>query len=193
MEDDWDVVKLGEICDVRDGTHDSPKYHNEGYSLVTSKHIIDGKIDFKNTNLISKVDLDKINQRSLVNDRDIIMPMIGTIGHPIVVKKDREFAIKNVALIKFKNNSIVDRLYIKYLLDCKTTEFNVIAIGSTQKFISLDFIRSLMVPTPPLEKQKKIVEQLETERKIVESQKETIKLFQDKIDNKLNALFYKSS
>ena len=41
-----EIVELGNVCDVRDGTHDSPKYHNEGYPLVTSKNICDGKIDF---------------------------------------------------------------------------------------------------------------------------------------------------
>jgi len=59
----------------------------------------------------SKEDFDKVNQRSLVDDGDIIMPMIGTIGNPIVVKKEREFAIKNVALIKFFQDSKVDRYF----------------------------------------------------------------------------------
>ena len=41
MFDDYfgEIVELGNVCDVRDGTHDSPKYHNEGYPLVTSKNI----------------------------------------------------------------------------------------------------------------------------------------------------------
>ena len=28
--DAWEQRKLGEVKDVRDGTHDSPKYHTEG-------------------------------------------------------------------------------------------------------------------------------------------------------------------
>ena len=30
---DWEVKLLGEITDVRDGTHDSPKYYDIGYKL----------------------------------------------------------------------------------------------------------------------------------------------------------------
>ena len=30
-----EIVKLNDVCDVRDGTHDSPKYVLEGYPLVT--------------------------------------------------------------------------------------------------------------------------------------------------------------
>ena len=33
----WKRVCLGEVCDVRDGTHDSPKYVLEGYPLVLLK------------------------------------------------------------------------------------------------------------------------------------------------------------
>src|SRR3989338_8998220 len=109
------IDKLNNICDVRDGTHDSPKYKTEGFPLVTSKNVKDGYIDFSTANLISKDDLDKINKRSAADDGDIIMPMIGTIGNPIIIKKDREFGIKNVALIKF-NKSRISNIYIKCLL-----------------------------------------------------------------------------
>lgn len=34
----WEWKKLGEVLDVRDGTHDSPKYVESGYALVTSKN-----------------------------------------------------------------------------------------------------------------------------------------------------------
>jgi type I restriction enzyme M protein len=41
---DWPMVELGEVCDVRDGTHDSPKYVLEGYPLITSKNLKNGFI-----------------------------------------------------------------------------------------------------------------------------------------------------
>jgi type I restriction enzyme M protein len=110
------TVLLSEICDVRDGTHESPKYIQVGFPLITSKNIKRGAIDFTDVNCISKEDLDKINQRSCVDDGDIIMPMIGTIGNPIIVKKDRDFAIKNVALIKFYSDSKVVNYFIKSIL-----------------------------------------------------------------------------
>ena len=49
----FEIRKLGQICDVRDGTHDSPKYINEGYPLITSKNLTNGFIDFSEINLIS--------------------------------------------------------------------------------------------------------------------------------------------
>ena len=71
IDSSWETKSMGDVCDVRDGTHDSPKYVEEGYPLITSKNVINGEIDFTNVNLISKDDLDKINKRSKVDRGDI--------------------------------------------------------------------------------------------------------------------------
>lgn len=34
---EWKVVKCQDVIDIRDGTHDTPKYVNVGYPLITSK------------------------------------------------------------------------------------------------------------------------------------------------------------
>jgi type I restriction enzyme M protein len=170
---EFELFKLGEICDVRDGTHDSPKYVLDGFPLVTSKNIINGKIDFTNVNLISKDDLDKVNKRSYVDDGDLIMPMIGTIGNPIIVKKDREFGIKNVALIKPKENSRINNVYLKYMLGSETINEHFIneAKGVAQKYLSLGFLRDLEIPLPPLEIQEQIVKEIECYQKIIDGAK----------------------
>ncbi|MFA6598366.1 MAG: N-6 DNA methylase [Ignavibacteriaceae bacterium] len=179
----YNVVHLSEICDVRDGTHDSPKYQQEGFPLITSKNIKNGVIDFADVNLISKEDLDKINQRSNVDDGDIIMPMIGTIGNPIIVKKDRDFAIKNVALIKFHKDSLVDRSFIKNILASELFQqrFDYFSNGSTQKFISLGFIRNLLIPLPPLEIQKEIVAEIEGWQKIINGARQVVENYKPQI------------
>ena len=64
-EKGWEVKKLGYICDVRDGTHDSPKYVLKSeYILITSKNIVNGRIDFDNVNFITEEDYVQINKRS---------------------------------------------------------------------------------------------------------------------------------
>jgi type I restriction enzyme S subunit len=47
----------------------------------------------------------------------------------------------------------------------------------------------LIFLSPPIYIQHEIVEQLEKEREIINQQKEIIKLFQSKIDNKLNSIW----
>lgn len=177
------TVKLNDVCDVRDGTHDSPKYVQKGFPLVTSKNVKENSIDFSTCNLISKEDLDSINKRSQVDDGDIIMPMIGTIGNPLIVKKDREFAIKNVALIKFNQNIIYNK-FLKYVLSSHLFKDYIEKNkrGGTQKFISLTDIRSFEFHLPSFESQKQIVSILEKaetlKQKRNETNKETQKIIQ---------------
>lgn len=165
-EKGWEVKKLGDICDVRDGTHDSPKYlQNSEYILITSKNIVNGRIDFENVNYISEEDYIKINKRSKVDNGDIIMPMIGTIGNPIIAHIDEthKFCIKNVALIKFLADSTVNNIFILNLMRCSS--FNNYLLnqnkGGTQKFVALGAIRKLPIPLPPLSLQHLFAQRIE--------------------------------
>ena len=77
----WITVKAEEYCDaVCDGTHESPKVVDEGYRLVTSRHIVDGDIRTEEANRISEADYVRINERSKVNRNDVLISMIGTVG-----------------------------------------------------------------------------------------------------------------
>ena len=188
--------KLSEVCDVRDGTHDSPKYVTEGYPLVTSKNIVDGKLDLSVINYLSQEDYDKINERSKVDVGDIIMPMIGTIGNPYIVEDFIDFAIKNVALVKFPYDSINNR-YVWYYL--KSESFNRYVAeknkGGTQKFLSLGDIRSLNIPVINKNEQAEIVELLDKVSSIIDLRKDElikldelikarfVELFGDAVDN----------
>ena len=127
---------LGELCDVRDGTHDSPAYVEEGKFLLTSKNFSSGEISYQGANKISQSDFDQINKRSKVDIGDLVMPMIGTIGSPVILKDEPDFAIKNVALIKFKNDTVC-REYIYAFLSSPYFEKAITQSkrGGTQKFI----------------------------------------------------------
>ncbi|MED4018045.1 restriction endonuclease subunit S [Sutcliffiella cohnii] len=171
-----EFYKCEDILDVRDGTHDSPKYISNGYPLITSKNIKEGKIVFENLNYISSDDFEAINRRSKVDNGDILMPMIGTIGNPVIVNKQIEFAIKNVALFKFNDNDKVYNRYFYYFLksDLFYKQLAKIKRGGTQNFISLKNIRNLQVPIPDIDTQYKIVEVLDTAYSLIEKRKAQI-------------------
>ncbi|MDX9755905.1 MAG: restriction endonuclease subunit S [Sulfurimonas sp.] len=155
---EWEEKRLGDISDVRDGTHDSPKFYSSGKPLVTSKNLLsNGILDINNVSLISEEDYEQINKRSLVNIGDILFGMIGTIGNPVRVKFDG-FAIKNVALIKEKNMLLNE--YLVHFLNSEyiATKFSILNAGNTQKFIALGQIRNLLLPIPKLPEQQKIAD-----------------------------------
>lgn len=153
----WVVKKLGEVYDVRDGTHDSPKYVKEGYALITSKNLKNDSLNYDNVNYITEQDYISINKRSKVDVGDVLFAMIGTIGNPIVIKDEPDFAIKNVALFKVPKNQ--DSHFLKYYLDSSSVieKMSKDAKGATQKFVGLGYLRNFEIPLPPLPEQQHIV------------------------------------
>ena len=156
------VKSLWDIFDVRDGTHDSPKFHNTGYPLITSKNLTENGIDFGNIKFISQEDYDKINQRSKVDKWDLLFAMIGTIGSPTIVDIEPEFAIKNVALFK-KKSETANMQFLKYFLSSQVVIEKMIleAKWATQKFVWLGYLRQFSIPLPPLPRQHEIVDHLD--------------------------------
>lgn len=157
----WKWVRFSEVMDVRDGTHDSPKYIETGIPLVTSKNISGGGLDFSNVKCISREDADKINERSNVDTGDILFAMIGSIGNPVIVNKDREFCVKNVALFKNYDKSKMCIEYVYWFLYRAQYIMKKVASGGVQSFISLRVFRNYLFPLPPLEEQKRIVAKIE--------------------------------
>lgn len=172
IPENWRWVRISDVIDVRDGTHDSPKYHDEGIPLVTSKNISSGKLIFDDVKLISMDDAQKINERSYVDDGDILFAMIGSIGNPVIVHKDREFCIKNVALFKNFAPMHISMDYFYWFLMHEQFVLRKNAIGGLQSFVSLKVFRSHLMPLPPMSEQIRIAERLyELEDVVLEQEK----------------------
>lgn len=150
-------VRLGDLLDIRDGTHDTPKYVESGIPLITSKNLTDNGLSFENASFISESDHLEISKRSEVNRGDILYGMIGTIGKPTLVDTDRVFSIKNVALFKHSGDRI-DGRYLLWLLqsDEINRQIQSLTRGGTQKFVSLGVLRGLRATIPPVEEQRRI-------------------------------------
>lgn len=157
----WSWVRLEDVFDVRDGTHDSPKYHDTGYPLVTSKNLYHGTLDFLNVKYISDDDYKKINERSKVDRDDVLFAMIGSIGNPVIVDTDKEFSIKNVALFKYYDRKLSEPNFLLTYLRYAAQNIRAISAGGVQSFVSLGFLRQYPFPLPPLAEQKRIVKKVE--------------------------------
>lgn len=170
----WVWARLEDVFDVRDGTHDSPKYHSDGYPLVTSKNLYHGSLDFLNVKYISEADHKKISERSKVDRDDVLFAMIGSIGNPVVVDTDTKFSIKNVALFKYYDRKLSEPMFLLTYLKYAAQNMRAISAGGVQSFVSLGFLRGYPFPLPPLAEQKRIVKKVAELMVLINKLKESI-------------------
>ena len=188
IKEEWLYRDLKEVKDVRDGTHSSPKYIENGYPLVTSKNLTDSGLNLCDASLISESDYNEINKRSKVEVGDILLGLIGTIGKPVLVDSDG-FAIKNVGLIK-NSGEIQNQFLLQYL---KTNLFNkyiqIEMAGNTQKFLGLETLRNTKVPVPSQEEQSAIGSLFRTLDDLLASYKDNLANYQSLKATLLSKMF----
>lgn len=191
IKEEWLYRKLKEVKDVRDGTHSSPKYIDNGYPLVTSKNLADSGLSLNDVSLISEADYNEINKRSKVETGDILLGLIGTIGKPVLVDSDG-FAIKNVGLIK-NGGKIQNQFLLQYL---KTNLFNkyiqIEMAGNTQKFLGLETLRNTKIPVPSLAEQSAIGSLFRTLDDLLTSYKDILANYQSLKATMLSKMFPKA-
>lgn len=145
----WEVKRLKFLTEIKDGTHDTPDYVDEGkntYPLITSKYIdYENKtINFPDAKHISSEDFIAIYKRSNVEKGDIIMPMIGTIGNPVIIDTTNKFAIKNVALFKTCDDITNAKfIFYQFYSDVLLEQFSLMRKGGVQSFVSLEILGNL--------------------------------------------------
>ena len=177
----WETKKLNEITEVKDGTHDSPKYIKEGIPFLTQKNIKPDGLSFDDTKFITETDHEKFYKRSNVTYGDILISMIGANrGMAAIVDDKRVFSIKNVGLIKSSEN--INMNYLLYYLKSSIAMKYVLYMsnGGAQEFVGLTALRSFPIPLPSIQEQQTIVRQLDdlrAETQMLEA------VYQKKIDD----------
>jgi len=191
-------INLGEIVTfirgITFGKDDYIDSFQEGYiGVVTTKAAQKLGVEEKHLRYIPTL---MINKDKYLQNNDILISLANSLN-----------LVGRTTFIHSLNNSLsfgafmgVIRANVKYILPQYL--FFVLNSDSSIKFfrenartttnisnLNFSILENLIIPLPSLEIQYTIVEQLETERKMIESQKEVIKLFQSKIDSKLNSIW----
>ena len=165
FENKIEIVKLGDIVEVYDGTHQTPDYKKTGIPFISVENIDN---IYNTEKYISEEDYEK-NYRIKPKIDDIFMTRIGTIGKCAIVTKNNPLAYYvSLALLRPNKNKI-DSAYLKYIIESgigkkelnKRILFTAVPIK-----INKGHIDKLEIPLPPLEVQKRIVGVLDNFEKI---------------------------
>lgn len=132
---------------VTDGTHDSPKAKDNGFKLITSKHLKRYEIDFESANFISEEDYKKVIERSFVEQWDILFSMIGTIGNLYIeTNSEINYACKNMGIFQLGGDEMKSKWLYYYLQSPKALEYiGAVSRGTTQGYVPLGALRKMPV------------------------------------------------
>jgi len=136
-----------EFCDsIFDGTHDTPNPKDEGFPLVTSKHMTGSSLNLSDAYLIDITDYQNINKRSQVSQWDILFSMIGTVGEVYLEQnQDINYAIKNIGVFSCKDEKRAKWLFYYLKSPAAKKHIQRYLSGAVQKFLSLGALRDFPV------------------------------------------------
>ena len=188
----WPTVTLSNVCEsITDGDHQPPPKSASGVPFVTITNINDQhQIDFTKTFFVPDSYYEKLSESRKPRRGDILYTVTGSYGIPVLIESDLRFCFqRHIGLIR--PSTKVGPRFLTCLLASPlvVTQADKTATGAAQKTVSLNSLRSFVVPLPPLSVQHRIVADLVAERKLVEANRELIARFEQKIQAKLSEIW----
>lgn len=156
------MKKLEEYClQIKDGEHGSVEdVKTNGYYLLSNKNLVDGSISITDSDRkISKETFERLNKRVNLEEGDVLLSSVGTIGKTVVVTGEINYAFqRSVGIIK-PNPNLLNPYYLKYLFDTPTYQkaLEQSSNGGVQKGLYLDDLKNIELPIPDLTVQERVV------------------------------------
>jgi len=193
----WEIIELcnREFFDIESGgTPDSNKneYWNGDIHWITL-------VDLPPENFVTFIydTIRKISLKGLKNSSAKIIPKesvlistratIGRIAANMIDLATNQ-GFKNIII---KNKSKINYKFIAFIMTKKIDEMLTLASGGTFKEISKTNLGRIKIPLPSINEQNIIVLKIEEEFKLIESNKKLIEIFEQKIKEKISAIWEK--
>lgn len=172
-KEDWEVKKLGEIAEVRDGTHQTPTYVESGIPFYSVESIT--RNDFSNTKFISEEAHKQLTKTFRIEKGDILMTRIGSIGDCKLIDWDVNASFYvSLALLKIKTGFSASYIYHYSKSENFRREADINSLQSAvPKKINLGPISNIKIEFPLIEEQMRIasiLSDMEAEIEILENQ-----------------------
>jgi type I restriction enzyme S subunit len=160
---------------VTDGDHNPPKRVPAGIPHLTAKNVKNGQLVFAGASFVSDEGFAQTRERYEPREGDVIVTCVGTIGQTAVVPPDLVFsADRNLAAIRPLDH--VDPRYLHFALNTpRVQEWMARASSSTaQPHLYLRDLRSLEIPMPSPDDQRRIVAQVEERLSAIDALRESV-------------------
>ena len=171
--------KLGnELNEINYGASFNNDYVENGVPLLRIKDLRRNEITIEKVVFLPESSRNQLGN-SFVKTNDFLISRSGTIGVVSIVRKEIDGFAFGSFMIKFnlKNDTSLNKEYLSYYLNCRLL-IELIErdkIGAIQGNITIPIIKSLLIPIPPLDKQKEIADHITSIRQQAQQLKDKTK------------------
>ena len=157
----WEEKSLKEVCaKITDGTHQTPKYFDDGVIFLSSKNVTSGKIDWNNIKYIDEKQHLEMHKRVAPKVGDILLAKNGTTGVAAMVDRDLVFDIY-VSLAHIRVLDEVTPNFMLYFINSPAAkkQFNKRLKGIGVPNLHLEEIREVEISFPKSKDEQNILVQ----------------------------------
>ena len=152
--------KLMDCCEfISDGDHLPPPKSTEGIPFITISNFTgQNKISFEDTMFVPKSYYDKLSETKKTHKGDILYSVVGSFGKPVYVDFEMPMVFqRHIAILRPKSDVNGKYLYYTMLNPQFYRMVDKLAIGCSQRTVTLDTLRNIEVSLPDKDIQDKIV------------------------------------
>lgn len=190
IDPEWNKVRLANLINFI-GSGATPlggkeTYLQDGVLFIRSQNVLWGGCDFSDIVYIDE----KVNEgmsRSKVYKNDVLLNITGaSIGRAAIYTLDKLANVNQHVTILRCNSKILPLFLMNSILG-KFIQDQIWSVqgGASRQAINYNQIRLIEIPLPSLEIQRQIVEKIEVERQLVESNKKLVEIYEQKIRDKI--------
>ena len=165
IPESWEWVRLEQVAkSITDGDHQAPPKTTKGVPFLVISNVSSGNLDFANTRFVPDEYYNALSEDRKADGNDILFTVTGSYGIPVKVNTTNKFCFqRHIALIK----PLMNTDYLTMVLGSPLVkkQCDVTATGTAQKTVGLSSLRNFVIPIPPLNEQKRILERLEEVKK----------------------------
>ncbi len=170
----WPLVELGNVAEYINGYPFKPSdWKNRGTPIIRIQNLTGTSEIYNYTDRIN------IPEKVVVTKGDLLISWSATIGF-YIWQGDRAYL--NQHIFKVIPSNQIDKKYLYYLGDIITSEIRQKTHGNIMTHITKDVFNKILIPLPPLETQKRIVEELDGYQKIIDAARQIVSTWKPKID-----------
>ena len=163
----WILAKLGDLFDAVSAKRVlKSEWRTKGVPFYRAREIVKlseyNKVN--NELFIEDKHYDKLKNRyGVPASGDIMLSAVGTIGKCYIVKESDKFYYKDASVLCLKNHHKLSSMYFSMLFSSSFIEEQIkeYSKGTTVDTITLEKLKSYIVPLPPLAEQERIVQKIE--------------------------------